>query len=83
MEIPGLEVIKLEFMFRLKNKAQRLAACGHVSTSSQSLRFILSLRLYSSFITPRPGRIIVPKFPDISFAAINSVYIILSGTFSN
>ena len=33
---------------------QRLAACGHLSASSQSLRFILSLRLYSSFITSRP-----------------------------
>ena len=29
--------------------------CGQVSTSSQSLRFIVSLRLYSSFITSRPG----------------------------
>ena len=34
---------------------QRFAACGHKSASSQSLRFILSLRLYSSFITSRPG----------------------------
>ena len=38
-----------------QNKAQWLAACGHVSTTSQSLRFILSLRLYSSFITSGPG----------------------------
>ena len=37
-----------------QNKAQWLAACGHVSTISQSLRFFI-LRLYSSFITPRPG----------------------------
>ena len=37
-----------------QNKAQWLAACGHVSTSSQSLRFILSLSLYSSFIASRP-----------------------------
>ena len=69
----GLEVIKLEYILKLKikrndwllvdtswvhsqtqNKAQWLAACGHVSTSSQSLRFILSLRMYSSFITSRP-----------------------------
>ena len=34
-----------------QNKAQWLAACGHVSAGSQSLPFILSLRLYSSFIT--------------------------------
>ena len=38
-----------------QNKAQWLAACGHMSASSQSLRFILSLRLYSSFITSGPG----------------------------
>ena len=37
-----------------QNKAHWLAACGHVSASSQSLRFILSLGLYSSFITSRP-----------------------------
>ena len=37
-----------------QNKAQWLAACGHVSAISQSMRFILSLRLYSSFITSRP-----------------------------
>ena len=33
----------------------KLAACGHVSASSQSLRFILSLRMNSSFITSRPS----------------------------
>ena len=38
---PGLEVIKLEFKFRLK-KALSLAACGHVSASSQSLRFFIT-----------------------------------------
>ena len=38
-----------------QNKAQWLAACGHVSASSQSLYFILSLRMNSSFITSRPG----------------------------
>ena len=38
-----------------QNKAQWLAACGHVSASSQSLRFILSLRMNSSFITSMPG----------------------------
>ena len=36
------------------NKAQWLAACGHTSASSQSLRFISSLRMNSSFITLRP-----------------------------
>ena len=38
-----------------RNKAQWLAACGHVSASSQSSHFILSLRLYSSFITSGSG----------------------------
>ena len=38
-----------------QNKAQWLAAYGHVSESSQSLRFILSLILYLSSITLRPG----------------------------
>ena len=38
-----------------RNKVQWLAAWGHVSASSQSLRFILSLRLYSSFITSGPS----------------------------
>ena len=38
-----------------QNKAQWLAASGHVSASSQSFRFILSLRMNSSFITTRPG----------------------------
>ena len=38
-----------------QNKAQWLAVCGHMSASNQSLGFILSLRLYSRFITSRPG----------------------------
>ena len=42
---PCLEVIKLEFILRLKVNS------NDVSASSQSLRFILSLRLYLSFIT--------------------------------
>ena len=37
----GLEVIKLEFILNL-----RLAACGHVSASNQSLRFIFFLFLF-------------------------------------
>ena len=37
-----------------QNKAQWLAACGHVSASSKSFRFILSLRMNSSFINSRP-----------------------------
>ena len=37
-----------------QNKVQWLATCRYVSSSSQSLRFILSLKLYSSFITSGP-----------------------------
>ena len=47
--IPGLEVIKLEFKIRLKIKRN-----DWLLASSQSLRFILSLKLYSGFITLRP-----------------------------
>ena len=49
----GLEVIKLECILKLKIKRNKLAACGHAS--SQSLRFILSLRMNLSFITLGPG----------------------------
>ena len=49
----GLEVMKLVHS-QTQNKAQRLVACGYESASSQSLRFILSLRLYSSCIASRP-----------------------------
>ena len=55
---PCLEVIKLEHSRRLKIK--RLASCGHMYASSQSLRFILSQRLYSSFITSRPCLCFIP-----------------------
>ena len=54
-------VIKLEYSLKLKIKhndwllADTCPACGHVSACSQSLRFILSLRLYSNFITLMPG----------------------------
>ena len=64
---PGLKVIKLEFILKLKIKcndwllADTLAARGHVSASSQALHFILSLRLYSSFITSRPGLVLHSK----------------------
>ena len=40
-----------------QNKAQLLAVCGHVSASNQSLCFILSLRMNSSFITSGPGHV--------------------------
>ena len=43
--LPGPEVLKLEFILKLKIKRNEC----------HSLRFILSLRLYSSFITSGPG----------------------------
>ena len=49
----GLDVIKLKFILKLEIKRNDVA-CGHVSPSSQLLCFILSLRLYSSFITSKP-----------------------------
>ena len=55
LTLSGLKVIKHEYSLRLNKKVQGLAACGHLSASSQSLRFILSLRMNSSFITSRPG----------------------------
>ena len=57
--------LKLNFIIfkasrsQTQNNAQRLADCGHVSASSQSLHFILSLRMKSSFITSRPGVITI------------------------
>ena len=44
--------MKLEYRLRLKIKRNDWLL---VDTSSQSLRFILSLRMNSSFITSRPG----------------------------
>ena len=54
---PGLEVIKLEYSFKLKIKRNdwlHADTCPLVSAGSQSLRFILNLRMNSSFITSRP-----------------------------
>ena len=45
-----------------QNKAQWLVACGHMSASSQSLRFVLSLKMNSSFITSRPGPELIKLF---------------------
>ena len=52
--ISGLEVIKLEYRLRLKIKRNDWLLAD-TSASSQSLRFISSLRMNSSFITLRPG----------------------------
>ena len=61
---PGLKVINLEFILKLKIKRndwlladmcpQVANHCAYVSASSQSLRFILSMRMISSFITLGP-----------------------------
>ena len=53
-----------------QNKAQWLAACGHVSASSQSLRFILSLRINSSFVTSRSGAFIRDICMNCAYAII-------------
>ena len=50
----GLEVIKLEVTLRLKIKRNDWLLADTVSASRQSLRFMLSLKLYSSFITLGP-----------------------------
>ena len=65
------EVYKTWVHSRAQNKVQWLVACGHVSASSQSLRFILSLSLYSSFITSGPGRSSCCVY---SFAYISHTY---------
>ena len=57
-----------------QNKAQWLAACGNVSTISQSLCFILSLRLYSSFITSRQGKDLVWKLWVTQDSPFNSAF---------
>ena len=54
---PGLEVIKLEFILRLKIKHNDwLLADMWPQAANHCALFILSLRLYSSFITSRPGK---------------------------
>ena len=45
----------MQFIDNSQNKVQLLAACGHVSASSQSLRFILNLRLNSNCLTSGAG----------------------------
>ena len=45
---------KIWVQSQTQNKAQWFAAWGHLSASSQSLCFNLSLRMNSSFITSRP-----------------------------
>ena len=50
----GLEIIKLEYSLKLKIKRN-----DWLLASSQSLRFILSLKMNSSFITSRP---VLPTF---------------------
>ena len=57
--LPGTKVIKLEFIFKLKIKRNDWLL------SSQSLRFILSLRLYSSCITSGP---VLHSEDDLSFS---------------
>ena len=55
---PGPGVIKLEYSLKLKIKRNDwlLADVGHVSANSQSLCFILSLRMNLGFITSGPDQ---------------------------
>ena len=53
--LTGLEAIKLEYSLRLKIKRNDLLLADMRPQAGQSLRFILSLRMNSSFITSRPG----------------------------
>ena len=66
--VPGPEVIKLEFILKLKIKCNDWLLAAQVSSSSQSLCFILSLRLYSSFITSGPGsRLMISNVSSLAF----------------
>ena len=58
-----------------KREGERVLVC--------LLALLVCLCVFSWWQSGNSGRIIVHKFSDISCAAINSVYIILSGTFSN
>ena len=65
-----------------QNQAKWVAACGHVSASSQSLRFILSLRIKSSFITSRPDiNVLVPQRYDLIHTCLWSEWLTKSHAF--
>ena len=53
--LQSLEVVKLRFILKLKIKRNEIKRNDWLLASSQSLCFVLSLRLYSSFITSGPG----------------------------
>ena len=55
MTFPGPEVIKLEFILKLKIKHNVWMLVNTCPQSANHCYFILSLRLYSSFITSGPG----------------------------
>ena len=42
-----------------------IGSCGHLSASSHSLRFILSLRMNLSFVTSRSGQIYMLNSVDV------------------
>ena len=52
------------FGWQLLRRSNRVSAC------SQSLRFILSLRLYSSFIISRPGKMLDIRTSQICFHVV-------------
>ena len=64
-----------------QNKAQWLVTCGHVSASSQSLRFVLSLRMNSSFITSRPGHTYILCAYPVSHMSVHLTHCTLMNSF--
>ena len=66
----GLEVIKLELILKLKIKRNGWLLAD-VSASSQSLHFILTLGLYSNFITSGPG--VIKLIHGLQYTTFNTV----------
>ena len=52
---PGLEVIKFEFILKLKIKHKDWLLADMCPQTANRYAFFFSLRLYSSFITSKPG----------------------------
>ena len=72
--IPALEVVKLQFILKLKIKRNDWLLAD---ASNQSMRFILSLRLYSSFITSRPGPEVIKLFPCLTQLSTKFILLII------
>ena len=57
-QTPGVEVIKLEFILKLKIKRNDWLLADNCLQAANCYALFLSLRLYSSFITSRLGPIL-------------------------